>query len=320
MYAYLVHTQSSHRRARFMRDRRLRARSAVLSSKSTALPLRLPRDLLFLLVSLSVLLILLFWAPGLLQVKQSVPMAARWPQDFPTSKSTPSLVMPLNLVREQKFLSPARKPKRFVPDFSAGAPSCKSGSHAYVVVAGDTLSTLATRFGTTWTTLTSFNHLADPNLILVNQVICIPGVSAVSSPDNSTSPGLSSPTNQFVALARQDAINAGISPDYFVRQINQESGFNPNVVSWAGAVGIAQFMPGTAAGLGVNPWNPTEALQGAARLMASYVSQYGGNYAMALAAYNAGTDNVQYAVNSCGANWRNCLPAETQNYIALIVG
>ena len=61
------------------------------------------------------------------------------------------------------------------------------------------------------------------------------------------------PTSAYVAIARQDAINAGISPDYFTRQINLESGFNPNASSPSGAVGIAQFLPSTAAGLGINP-------------------------------------------------------------------
>ncbi len=46
-----------------------------------------------------------------------------------------------------------------------------------------------------------------------------------------TPPSMILPSSQYVAIARQDAINAGISPDYFVRQINQESGFNPNAVS-----------------------------------------------------------------------------------------
>ncbi len=129
------------------------------------------------------------------------------------------------------------------------------------------------------------------------------------------------PESQYVAIAQQDASAAGISPTYFVRQINQESGFNPYAVSPAGAEGIAQFEPGTAAGLGIDPFNPIQALNAAAHLMASYANQYGGNYAMALAAYNAGSGTVQYAINACGAaNWMNCLPAETQNYIYTIMG
>lgn len=133
-------------------------------------------------------------------------------------------------------------------------------------------------------------------------------------------PPMALPTSQYIAIAQQDAVNAGISPVYFVRQINLESGFNPNAVSPAGAVGIAQFLPSTAAGLGINPWDPIQALRGAANLMASYNRNYGGNYAMALAAYNGGSGTVQYAVNNCGSSWMNCLPYETRHYIYVIMG
>jgi soluble lytic murein transglycosylase-like protein len=138
---------------------------------------------------------------------------------------------------------------------------------------------------------------------------------------NPAPPPMNLPKSQYIAIAQQDATNAGISPVYFVRQINQESGFNPNAYSPAGAEGIAQFEPGTAAGLGINPWNPVQALQAAAKLMASYNKSYGGNYAMALAAYNGGSGTLKYAINACGsANWMNCLPYETRHYIYVIMG
>ena len=143
----------------------------------------------------------------------------------------------------------------------------------------------------------------------------------VTQQNNPGPPPITLPKSQYIAIAQQDASAAGISPDYFVRQINQESGFNPKAVSPAGAVGIAQFLPGTAAGLGVNPWDPIQALRGAAQLMASYARNYGGDYAKALAAYNGGSGTVQYAVNACGAaNWMNCLPYETRHYIYVIMG
>lgn len=124
----------------------------------------------------------------------------------------------------------------------------------------------------------------------------------------------------YVDMARQAAEAAGISPDYFVRQIQQESGFNPNAGSPAGAEGIAQFMPGTAASMGVNPYDPSSALNGAARLMASLNAQYGGNYSKALAAYNAGGGAVDAAVAQAGSNWLAYMPTETQNYVAIIMG
>ncbi len=124
----------------------------------------------------------------------------------------------------------------------------------------------------------------------------------------------------YQSIARQAAAQAGINPDIFVRQIQQESGFNPGAVSGAGAVGIAQFMPGTAASMGVNPYDPTSALYGAARLMANLNSQFGGDYAKALAAYNAGPGAVQGAVRAGGANWLAMLPGETQHYVHTILG
>jgi soluble lytic murein transglycosylase-like protein len=127
-------------------------------------------------------------------------------------------------------------------------------------------------------------------------------------------------TSYYKGLARQAAIEAGIPPDLFVRQINMESGFNPNAQSPAGAQGIAQFMPETARGLGIDPWNPEAALKAAAQLMARYQARYGGDYAKALAAYNAGSGTLQSALERCGLSWQRCLPAETQHYIAVIMG
>lgn len=120
--------------------------------------------------------------------------------------------------------------------------------------------------------------------------------------------------------ARAAARKYGINPDIFVRQIQQESGFNPLARSPAGAEGIAQFMPGTAAGLGINPFNPQQALDAAARYNANNLRAYGGDYAKALAAYNAGGGAVNYAIAKGGKNWINFLPSETQNYIRIILG
>jgi soluble lytic murein transglycosylase-like protein len=121
-------------------------------------------------------------------------------------------------------------------------------------------------------------------------------------------------------IAIRAAKHAGINPRYFVNQIRQESGFNPSAVSPAGAEGIAQFMPATAANMGVDPWNPTSALYGAARMMAGLSAEFGGNYAKALAAYNAGPGTVRYAVSVGGRNWSAYLPGETRHYISTILG
>lgn len=86
---------------------------------------------------------------------------------------------------------------------------------------------------------------------------------------------------------------AGIDPAFFAATLLQESAFDPDAFSAAGAVGIAQFEPSTAAEQGLaDPWDPSEAIVAAARLLAGYVAAYRGRggdpYALALAAYNAG--------------------------------
>src|SRR3954470_14082342 len=104
-------------------------------------------------------------------------------------------------------------------------------------------------------------------------------------------------------VARQDARKYGLDPGTFERQIGAESGFNPHITSPAGARGVAQIMPSTAAGWGVNPDDPIASLDAAAKHMAQYVKQYG-SYRNALVAYNAGPGRV-------GGK----LPAETAAYI-----
>src|SRR5947209_4077263 len=56
----------------------------------------------------------------------------------------------------------------------AHAP-CSSRDHTYMVVRGDTLGRIAGRYHTTWRQLASYNHIANPNVIYVNEAVCIPG-------------------------------------------------------------------------------------------------------------------------------------------------
>jgi soluble lytic murein transglycosylase-like protein len=104
-----------------------------------------------------------------------------------------------------------------------------------------------------------------------------------------------------------------VSAILLAAQIAQESGFNPNAVSPAGAQGIAQFMPGTAASYGLrNPFDAAQAIDAQAHLMRDLLRQFGSD-ALALAAYNAGPGPVA----ACG-----CVPPipETVAYVAAILG
>lgn len=119
-------------------------------------------------------------------------------------------------------------------------------------------------------------------------------------------------------MAYQDAVDAGINPTYFVAQINEESSFNPNAVSRAGAIGIAQIMKATADEWGINPWDPIASLQAASQHMAWYVNTYG-SYDKALACYNAGCSTLLYAESHC-LDFYWCLPPQTEHYITAVTG
>jgi len=116
----------------------------------------------------------------------------------------------------------------------------------------------------------------------------------------------------YVELARQKALKYGLDPDLFVRQIQAESSFNPNSVSSAGAIGLGQLMPATARDLGVDPNDPDQNLEGAARYMRQQLDSFG-DYGLALAAYNAGPSRVQRSGGIPNIT-------ETQNYVSKIMG
>jgi soluble lytic murein transglycosylase-like protein len=116
------------------------------------------------------------------------------------------------------------------------------------------------------------------------------------------------------ALASAAVVNDVPAP-FFIRLIWQESGFRQNVISPAGAQGVAQFMPATAAEHGLDdPFNPLQAVRASARLLRNLIHQFG-NVGLAAAAYNAGPRRVQEWLDKKGK-----LPEETQNYVERITG
>jgi len=123
------------------------------------------------------------------------------------------------------------------------------------------------------------------------------------------------PVEQVCEAMAKAADESGLPVSFFARLLYQESGFQQRIVSHAGAQGVAQFMPQTAAYMGLhNPFDPIASVAASARFLRELFQQFG-NIGLAAAAYNAGPRRIQ--------DWlaqRGKLPDETRNYVKIITG
>jgi len=146
---------------------------------------------------------------------------------------------------------------------------------------------------------------------------CSDAGNAVTGPGQDPSPPAGATLPSFVPARFRDPLVASaakwnVSAALLAAQLMAESNFNPFAVSPAGAQGIAQFMPSTAASYGLaDPFDPVEAIDAQAHLMSDLIHQFG-SPELALAAYNAGPAPVE----AC-----HCVPAipETSAYVARIM-
>ncbi len=123
------------------------------------------------------------------------------------------------------------------------------------------------------------------------------------------------PKWQSSELARRVLVNASrwqIDANMLVAIVTVESRWHTHAVSRAGAIGLGQLMPGTAALLGVDPNDPDENLSGAAQYLNGLIHKFGTNYDLVFAAYNAGPR----AVDEYGG-----VPPydETQHYVVKVM-
>lgn len=137
------------------------------------------------------------------------------------------------------------------------------------------------------------------------------GAASVSSTakTSAASSSASSGTN-LDAIFTEAAETYGVDKKLLLAVAKHESNFRTDVTSSAGAMGVMQLMPRTAAGIGVtDAYDPYQNIMGGARLLADHLKQYDGNLDLALAAYNAGVGTVR----KYGG-----VPPFTEKYIAKI--
>ena len=147
------------------------------------------------------------------------------------------------------------------------------------------------------------------NVVNANSVSAVAKAAAIMQSVTSNTP----PKNQLISMIEQVSEKHGVDSKLVKAVIKQESGFNPNAKSKAGALGLMQLMPSTAKNLGVNdPLNPVQNVEGGVKYLKSMLNKYNGNVILALAAYNAGPNAVDKYLG---------VPPykETQNYVRSIL-
>ena len=158
-------------------------------------------------------------------------------------------------------------------------------------------------------TPTSFSSaLAGATTPGTTAALATPTATATPTSTSSSLPAGTPYAAEITAAAQAN----GLDPALLAGLVKQESGFNPTAGSPAGARGLTQLMPGTAAGLGVtNVLDPVQSLNGGAKYLKQQLDAFGGDVAKALAAYNAGPGAVQ--------RFGGIPPyAETQNYVRIV--
>lgn len=231
--------------------------------------------------------------------------------------------------------APAAKPATTVPVST-------TVSRTHVVAAGDTVSGLASRYGSTTSAIISANNLPSSGLIYVGQRLTVPGTSGPSGGPASSNGGgqlvgstflgrtyasdvvgaantnkatllsMSVPSrDQMRAMVRDTAVTMGVDPALALAIAQQESGFDMRAVSPANAVGVMQVIPSSGqwasdlVGRRLNLLDPQDNVVAGVAILRQLV-RTADNFDQAVAGYYQGLAGVK----------RNGMYADTRNYVA----
>jgi len=162
--------------------------------------------------------------------------------------------------------------------------------------------------------LAGFESTVQPSTIETAAFANALGAASYDSRYRQTSASSSEPSSAVASLVADAAGRYGLDPALLASLVRQESGFDPAAVSNAGAMGLTQLMPETAAQLGVtDPFDAAQNVDGGARYLRGLLDRFHGDTRLAVAAYNAGPDAVE--------RYGDVPPyAETQSYVLAVLG
>jgi len=196
---------------------------------------------------------------------------------------------------------------------SAGAVA----GQTYVVRQGDTLSSIAARFGTTSSAIVKANRIRNPNLIVIGKKLTIPAGAAASGTAGLPAKLLAHPERLTLrpSFERWSA-QYGVPADLLEALAWVESGWQRTVVSRTGATGIGQLQPATVDHVRLllrnnklDPTNADDNIRMSARFLRFLLDGTGGDVNLALAAYYQGLRSVRTTP----------VLAETKQYVATVL-
>lgn len=160
--------------------------------------------------------------------------------------------------------------------------------------------------------VTSLAGLEGVNIQKPNSTSRVSGSSSTPSFQSIYSNKIQSGSESMDAIFEEASARFDVPVNLLKAVAKAESGFNPNAVSKAGAVGVMQLMPATARSLGVaDPYDARQNIMGGAKYIKQNLDRFNGNTTLAIAAHNAGPDAVQ--------RYGGVPPyEETQNFVRVV--